>query len=373
MSRDAVVDSPLRQRRAAGHAQVVTSDVPSEVVVRPLFVPATKGRVPGGFAMLFNRVFEQGYWARMADVERAVYPALGYAARFSDGFEAESSIGDLMELTGLGRTSVKKAIGGLIERGLIAVAVEGSGRTKSVYRLLVPTKDADDAGQADAAADRRRAKGRAGQSFPSTAENALARGSRSRPPAGHDCDRLRDVVAADPASPQRPPAGRDRGPAGRVTPYLGESTPQEQPQHAAEQVVVDLCRLGLKPETAGQLADEFDADHLAAYADAYRRNRAEGRRYSAGWLVNAIREGWDVKHLRRPAAPTSPKSADPFEAAWRRAAELDDDGFEAARAEAVRRCDDAGQRGKLVAADRASPLILAAVAEVLMDADTVEA
>ena len=361
----------------------MTSDVPSEVVVRPLFVPATKGRVPGGFAMLFNRVFEQGYWARMADVERAVYPALGFAARFSDDFEAEASVGDLVELTGLGRTSVKKAMSGLIERGLIEVVVEGSGRTKSVYRLLVPTKDADDAGQADAAADRRRAKGRAGGvesasggaaasaavgSRQTAAEAAElpelpinASGSRSRPPAGHDRNPLRDVVAADPASRSRPPAGRDRGPAGRVTLYLGESTLQEQPQHAADQVVVDLCRLGLKPETASQLADEFEADYLAAYADAYRRNRSEGRRYSAGWLVTAIREGWDVKHLRRPAAAVAaaPRPADPFEAAWRRAAELDDDGFEAARAEAIRRCDDAGQRGKLVAGDRGSPLVLA--------------
>lgn len=335
--------------------------------MRPLFVPASKRSVPGGFAMLFNRIFEHGYWARLADVERAVYPALGYFARFSEEFEAEASISDLMEMTGLGRTSIKKAIGSLIERGLIAVEEQGSGRTKTRYRLLVPLKEAEEAHQADAAAERRRAKARV--------QDEPFRGSPSRPPAGRDGGPVEAAAATPAESRRRPAGGRLRAALGEDAPLVRKTRRKEEPLSEPDEqpdVVVDLCRLGVSPTVAGQLAEQFEADYLQAYADAFRRNRAEGRRYTAGWLVNAIREAWEVKHLRHShpqssTRATSTPETDPFEAAWRRAGELDDDAFESLRAEAVARCDDAASRRKLVQADRDAAHLRAAVAEVLMD------
>ena len=346
---------------------VTHTDVPSEVVVKPLFVAATKRSVPGGFSMLFNRVFEWGYWARLADVERAVYPALGYCGRFTDDFEAEASIGELMELTGLGRTSVKKAIGTLIERGLIAVSVQGSGRTKSRYRLLVPVKEAENAHQADAGEERRKAKARA-----QTDDAPFTTGSRSRPPADRDRDPVSDAVAAPAPSPSRPAAGRDRAAQAPALPLDRKTLLAEEPLDEAAGPVVELCRVGVSPSVAARLVEDFDAEHLSAYLAAFRRNRADGRRYSAGWLVNAIREGWQIQHLRPPRAGTvdrpTPAEADPFERAWREAGELDDDAFESLRGQLIARCNDATARQKLIDADRTAAHLRAAVAEMLVEA-----
>ena len=348
--------------RAGRHAQWTVTDVPSEVTVVPLFVEATKRGVPGGFTMVFNRVFEAGYWARLADVERAVYPAIGFVARFDDDFRAEVALSELMALTGLGRTSVKKGVAGLIDRGLLRQERAGSGRTKAVYQLLVPVKEAGASHQPDAAQDRRRAKARDRQG----AAAATPTVPPSRPGAGHDRGGV-DAAVADPSpSPSRPGDERGGGKIGGSRPYVRETSEADQPPEAA----ATLRSLGVAAAVAADLAGSFDVGHVAAYCEAYRRNRAEGRRYAPGWLVNAIREGWPVKHLRppveaKPATPAPP--ADPFEAAWREAGELDESAFESHRA-AVVAAAEPGMRAKLIEADRDSAILRSAVAERLMDA-----
>ena len=347
--------------RAGRHAQLTVTDVPSEVTVTPLFVEATKRAVPGGFTMVFNRVFEAGYWARLADVERAVYPAIGFCARFDDDFRAEVALSEIMALTGLGRTSVKKGVAGLIDRGLLRQERAGSGRTKAVYQLLVPVKEAQASHQPDAAQDRRRAKARDRQG----AAAATPTASPPRPGAGHDRGGVDAAVAGPLASPPRLPDDRDGASIGRGRPYVRETSEADQPPEQSE-AAATLRGLGVAAAVAADLAESFDAGHIAAYCEAYRRSRAEGRRYAAGWLVNAIREGWPVKHLRPPAEAKPATPADPFEAAWREAGELDEAAFESHRA-AVVAATEPGMRAKLIEADRDSAILRSAVAERLMD------
>jgi hypothetical protein len=122
--------------------------------------------------------------------------------------------------------------------------------------------------------------------------------------------------------------------------------------------------VGVSPTVAFALAEEFEPAHLSAYLEAFARNRAQGRRYTPGWLVNAIREGWQVRHLKPATIPRDEPPADPFERAWRRAVAMSDDEVERLRTRAVATASD-DLREKLIDAEPQSGLLRSAIAELL--------
>ena len=243
--------------------------------------PAKKAcPVAGGFTMFFNRLIDNGLWADLPDAARAVYLPLARLGDATAGGSIRSRAGlaSLMRWSGLSRSSVKRGLKALQDKGLIAVVRRGGVgadgvNRPNVYELLVPEP-----------ADRE---------------------------GGH---RRTDPVAGDDPTPRplvdRPSGRRRPGPPSAAEPHprgLPE-TPPPTPgcvEPSAEERAVELLgRWGIdSTEAAGLVAEAGPGIVSKCVADARALREAGKLRSAAGFLRWAIRERGEGDRGSGPIEP----------------------------------------------------------------------
>ncbi|MEM8875686.1 MAG: hypothetical protein AAGD32_15680 [Planctomycetota bacterium] len=299
---------------------------------------------------VMHSLIDTGMWAQMGPSARAVYLPLAKKAAFSETYVCEVSYPELSKLSGISVRQCYRGIADLKAMQLVAQTRHGKNRPQQEinrYQLLVPVA-------------------------PDTTPQSTQCHSRQR---GSDKNVSGKRVADDSGAVSRKALAQSRR---RRTPnvtsgsLIEKASENSSNNHSRpEDVVVVLVKLGIAPRTATALAEDFDAEAIMAYVEAFRLNREEGRRYTPGWLVDAIREGWKVKHLaaaKRKLATAKPEpKVDPFEAAWARVPDLDDATFDDLRHRVIESAESEKDRKRLVQADRDHKYLRSCIAELLLE------
>ena len=223
----------------------------------------------GGFTMFFNRLIDNGLWADLPDAARAVYLPLARLgdATGSGAIRSRAGLASLMKWSGLSRSSVKRGLKALQDKGLIAVVRRGGVgadgvNRPNVYELLVP-EPADRGGGATGGPTR----------WP----------GMTRPPA-------RLWTARRVGGGLDPPSAAEPHPRG--LPETPPPTPGCVEPSAEERAVELLGRWGIdSTEAAGLVAEAGPGVVSKCVADARALREAGRLRSAAGFLRWAIREG----------------------------------------------------------------------------------
>lgn len=84
---------------------------------------------------IFKELIRSKTWAKMSPQAKALYPVIKAFTNWQDG-HAFPSFDTLQEYSGLGRTSISKAIKELEALGYVRREKQGAGRASNQYRLL---------------------------------------------------------------------------------------------------------------------------------------------------------------------------------------------------------------------------------------------
>ena len=238
--------------------------------------------VAGGFTMFFNRLIDNGLWADLPDAARAVYLPLARLgdATGSGAIRSRAGLASLMKWSGLSRSSVKRGLKALQDKGLIAVVRRGGVgadgvNRPNVYELLVPEP-----------ADREGVRGRT---------DPVA---GAEPTSGPRADR--------PSGRRRPGPPSAAEPHPRGFPETPPPTPGGCEPSAEERATELLGRWGIdSTEAAGLVAEAGPGVVSKCVADARALREAGRLRSAAGFLRWAIREGDRGAGSIEPARPAA--------------------------------------------------------------------
>lgn len=134
----------------------------------------------------------------------------------------------------------------------------------------------------------------------------------ARPP----CPRNGDAVTVSPS------AGHREEGQNNTRPVVAEDQ-EQQPDASDEGLRGALIALGVAPAVVGQLLDRHGAERAADAVAAVRRRAV---RNPAGWVVRALRDGWELPSVaaeRQAVAARRERAIEDAEAARRRAADED--------------------------------------------------
>lgn len=265
------------------------------------------GRIVGRaepFAKVFlssrqvKRVVGPAAWAVLEDI--------ALDSRLDDGgrLVAETNVRQIAANLGLGKNAVSRHLARLREFGFVLheeLRTAGTGRYAVSRYVLDPS----------ACLERFTAT-------PAPAQASAASPERERgwPVARPPCPRKGDAVTVSPSAGHREEGQNNTRPA------VPEDE-EQQPGAADGSVRGELTALGMAPAVAGQLLDRHGAERVADAVAAVERREV---RNPAGWVVRALRDGWELPSVaaeRHAAAVQRGKTAEEAEAARQRADEED--------------------------------------------------